>query len=107
MFVARFRLLLDQRTRGRQKNDFPSGEPAVHIVHDDGCDQRFAEAGGQADKRVVEQGVARDAVLVRAFLREFGEHPRPRGVGVQRDCIRERASVCVRWKKCVCLCVYV
>ncbi len=64
--VAGLDLLGHQRFGGSHEDDLAGGEPAVKVVHEHGGDEGLAEAGGEADQRVLQQRRLRDPQLVLA-----------------------------------------
>ena len=52
-------------------------EPAREVVHDDSGDERLAEAGGQADERVRQQGSLDHVQLILALWDSFRVDPVP------------------------------
>eukprot|EP01052_Picozoa_sp_SAG31_P029633 SAG31_NODE_2960_length_4850_cov_5.261840_2_plen_124_part_00 len=63
-FVACADLLSHEWFRRSHKNHSPPWEPAVEVEHNDGSDESLACSGGQAAKRVFEQGCAHNLQLV-------------------------------------------
>ena len=51
-------------------------EPSEEVVHHDGCDEGLAQPSGQADKRVVQQGLLHYCHLVRPLCNAGWVHPR-------------------------------
>ena len=73
---ARFHLLRHERPRGRHEEDDGVRKPPGKVAHDDGRDQRLAEARRQADERVVKERALDRLALVDAEGRLRGALPR-------------------------------
>ena len=91
-FLARLHLLRHQRLGRRDEDDLALREPPAEVLHDDGCDERLAQARRVANERVGKERPRDGMQLVLALGNLRRIHPVLRCVATHLDPAGGRAA---------------